>query len=323
MNPRVVPLALGLVVLAGGALAIGLGGSRLTRHDAAPQQKPAAVAAQAEAAQAETAPAQAAPAKLLPGALPGQAFATQPRRVAQAEPTPLPHASDPPASEAPARVDPNAFERIEARPPLSDMYAKPTRKSEAKPVPGQEEWRMTRLFNPVAPAAGRLEVKGHKVALAGIEPMSTEEKCSFNGVSWPCGTVARTAFRQWLRSRAVQCKVPSVAQPEEIHAECYIGRADLSEWLVSNGWARPEAGGPYAEAGDKAKQRQAGIYGAPPKRITMIITPQPSGIPIDPDLLEAAPLESTPDELNQDPEPGFPPPPAAVTPPADPQAPLQ
>lgn len=238
---------------------------------------------------------------------------------------PVPRAGVDEPADKPAGATEQPLERVEPRAPLSDMYSPPTRKSEAKPVKSQEQWRITRLFNPVASAAGRLEVKGHKIALAGIEAVPVEEKCTWNGTEWPCGTVARTAFRQWLRSRAVQCKVPDTALAEEIRADCYIGRADMSDWLISNGWARPETGGPYREAGDKAKNAQVGIYGAPPRRISIIVTPQPSIEPGDTTLLDADPLESTPDELSQEPEAGFSPPVpsdpsgAFPPPPAEPQ----
>lgn len=203
----------------------------------------------------------------------------------------------------PVRVKPDAYERVEPRPPLSDLYGKPTRRSQAKPVPGQDEWRLTRLFNPVAQAAGRLEVQGHKLALTGIDPLEVDETCKWNGSDWPCGTVARTAFRSWLRARAVQCKVPPVALPEEILAECYIGKFDLAEWLVDNGWARSAVGGPYAEIASKAKARHAGIYGGPPRRVSVMLVPQ-----LEEDrsaIISPDPPHSTPDELSEDPQASF------------------
>jgi endonuclease YncB( thermonuclease family) len=298
---KVVPIAAGLACLAAGALAIGWGGAHVT-PPATPQLAPVAELAVATTLQAE-------PSDPVPRPATREVVAREPQQVTQAEPAqsvPLPPASaEPiPSSDTPVRADPNAYERVEPRPPLSDLYGKPTRKSEAKPVPGQEAWRLTRLFNPVAQAAGKLEAKGHKLALIGIEPLDVGEKCSWNGTDWPCGAVARTSFRSWLRARAVQCKVPKVALPEEIQAECYIGRFDLAEWLVDNGWARPASGGPYVEIGDKAKQRHAGIYGAPPKRITVVWNP-PSSELGDTTLLEIDPLESTPDELSEEPAAGL------------------
>jgi endonuclease YncB( thermonuclease family) len=205
------------------------------------------------------------------------------------------------------------LERVEPRAPLSELYATPQTDEKAMPAgdfgagdqANAESWRMTRMFNPVASAAGRIEAKGHKMSLSGLEPLQIGEKCVWNGTDWPCGTVARTAFRSWLRARAVQCKVPSTPLPSEIMVECHIGPADIGEWLVSNGWARAAAGGPYVALGDRAKARNVGIYGAPPKRISVTLAPsgptQAAGVDMN---LEADLPHSTPDELNQDPQPG-------------------
>lgn len=301
---RLLPLAIGVACLGAGAAAIEFGGARLMA-DAGASVAATVVGVENQKAVVSPPPAlrPVAPVVAEPGLT-----------IAQTEPTPV---VPPSTATRPREVTPGAplsapaapLERVEPRAPLSDVYAPPSRKSEAKPVEGQEDWRVTRLFNPVASAAGRLEVKGHKIALTGIEPVPLDEKCNWNGTEWPCGAVARTAFRQWLRSRAVQCKVPDVALAQEIRADCYIGRSDMSDWLISNGWARPETGGPYTEAGDKAKTAGAGIYGAPPRRISVILTPRMPVIePGDTTLLDADPLESTPDELSQEPEVGLAPP---------------
>lgn len=160
------------------------------------------------------------------------------------------------------------------RPPLSELsLALP-------PKPKMpDDWDGTTLFQPVASAAGLIEAKGFSVAIAGVTPVDAGENCTFEGKEWNCGTRARTAFRGFLRSRAVVCDVPPQSERGVIVARCRIGKQDVGEWLVANGWAKAEGGGPYAEAGQKAEADKKGIYGPVPSRIEMTLTPVGSSLP--------------------------------------------
>jgi hypothetical protein len=74
--------------------------------------------------------------------------------------------------------------------------------------------------------------------------------------------------------------VPPEGGRDTIAAQCRIGNQDLGQWLVENGWARAAAGGPYVEAGNKARGDAKGIFGAPPDL---------SGLPAAPTPIEAQP----------------------------------
>lgn len=180
------------------------------------------------------------------------------------DPARAPVAPDAAAQDESRRTDPaTGLERVAPRPPLSDL-ASPQQPERPKPIP-PDRWRPTRLFNPVATAAGMIEAQGHKLALAGVDPVRPDEKCTFEGREWPCGTQARTAFRLWLRARAVSCKVPPEPDRETLVAECDVGKEDPALWLVENGWAKAAASGPYADAGRKAEAGKKGIFGPPPR----------------------------------------------------------
>ncbi|WP_274630141.1 thermonuclease family protein [Arvimicrobium flavum] len=165
----------------------------------------------------------------------------------------------------------SGLERLAPRDPLSELsQALPPGRAKAPPP---DQWKPTRLFNPVAASAGVLEAHGYRVALAGIEPTPVDEMCTFEGAAWACGAQARTAFRAWLRARAVRCVVPPSPDLQLITAECDVGRDDVSSWLASSGWARATAGGPYAEMAATAKADRKGLFGPPPERITVTIGP--------------------------------------------------
>lgn len=200
------------------------------------------------------------------------------------------------------------LERIAPRPPLSDLST-PAPPPPPKAIP-PERWQPQRLFNPTATAAGLIDAKGHKVALQGIDPLPADAQCDWQGRSWNCGIQARTAFRSWLRSRAVMCKLPPVADREAIVAECRVGNEDPSKWLVENGWAKARADGDYAELGAKAEEAKKGQFGAPPSRILPVF-PRPTSPPV---VVETPPPEPEQPSSAPAPVPSAPASPAPVAP---------
>lgn len=187
-----------------------------------------------------------------------------------------------------------AFERIAPRAPLSELAlaAPPKPPKQTKP----EDWKGTPLFQPVAKAAGLIDAKGYSIAVSGIDMVGLEETCTDAGKEWACGQRARTAFRGFLRGRAVVCKVPPENGRDIIAAECRIGKEDIGQWLVENGWARATAAGPYAEAGKQAEADRKGIFGPPPERIKMMLSPGASSLPAPPPaaLQPALPADTAP-----------------------------
>jgi endonuclease YncB( thermonuclease family) len=234
--------------------------------------------------------------------------------VAPESPTPAPENNAAPSTKS------GELERIAPREPLSQLgLALPPKPP--KPV-APEDWKGTPLYQPVASSAGQIEAKGYSIAIAGVEPVPASDECSFEGTSWPCGARARTAFRSWLRGRAVTCTVPPEPDRAVISADCRVGKEDVGAWLVANGWARAATGGPYAEAGEKAQSDKKGIFGPPPARVSVTLSPSttsalPAPLP-PPDESPVIPVE--PQETVPVAPGAFPP---APTPPTGQQAPLQ
>jgi len=192
-------------------------------------------------------------------------------------PTEMPYSGEvvSPAPSAEARqVDPDGFspsrnetaplERVEPRQPLSEMGRASPPAPPPAPVPVDNTAKPVLLYRPVATAAGTIQASGYKIALEGINALPPEETCNSDGTTWPCGMAARTAFRNWLRSRAVECTVPGQPTDELIATECKLGGTDLAEWLVQNGWARAKDGTTMTDAMKKAEEAKLGIFGSPP-----------------------------------------------------------
>lgn len=154
------------------------------------------------------------------------------------------------------QLDITDLERIDPREPLSLLGAPED--------PATRPPRETLLHRPVATAAGTFEAQGHRVSLEGIEIVAPDETCGENGRIWPCGVRARTAFRNYLRGRAISCTVPGTPGEEAAVSRCVIADADPAAWLVSQGWARAVPGGPYEEEQREAMEAGRGIHAAAP-----------------------------------------------------------
>ena len=297
--------AAGLLVM---ALAVSAGGHRLAVSETA-----------IEIDMPEDLPAEDLP----PEGDPAEAGAS----ASEVEPARAPSRAIDPETASPSGPGTGALERVAPRAPLSELSLAAPPSPRTPPVrPGQpnepgetQEWKGEPLFQPVAPAAGEIESKGVSVAISGIEVVRSDETCTDDaGKSWPCGVRARTAFRAFLRNRAVTCAEPE-ANGGPATAQCHIGKQDIGQWLVDNGWARAAAGGPYADAGEKARAAGKGIFGPAPDvsnlppepSITLAPLPDPKGPSSGPSsILDLSGTAATPPGEEATPLQVFPPAPA-------------
>jgi endonuclease YncB( thermonuclease family) len=181
----------------------------------------------------------------------------------------------PVAAEAVAQpqVAPEELVRIEPRQPLS-TFAAPTRKRK----------NHGRLYRPLIHAAGQVSGSGIMVDLAGLVPTGADETCrDAAGTEWPCGARARTAFRSFVRGRAMACDLPEEITEKHYVVTCSIGRQDVGAWLVAHGWARAAPGSDYVEMAEAARAAGKGIFGAAP-----VIEPMPGPEPVQATDLFAA-----------------------------------
>lgn len=191
---------------------------------------------------------------------------TSEKPQAEKAPTDNPHQAQGAASPQIRRVAPGSIdgpditgplERVAPREPLPTATKPLKREPFGPPVP-----QGTLLYRPVAPAAGEIEAGGYTIRLAGIKVMPADRTCSDEaGRAWPCGAMARTAFRAWLRGRSAACDVPS--RPTGITTHCTLDGEDMALWLVRNGWAE-SAGGQYGDAETEAKREKRGMFGLSP-----------------------------------------------------------
>ncbi|MDR9808265.1 thermonuclease family protein [Rhizobium hidalgonense] len=122
------------------------------------------------------------------------------------------------------------------------------------------------LARPAVENAGLLSFGERRLQLAGIVPTPADKICGATGRQWPCGMLAKTALRQLLRNRSINCDLETAEWQETVTTTCRLGAQDLGAWLVENGWAEAAAGSPLAWAAEKARQAGKGLYGDDPRR---------------------------------------------------------
>lgn len=155
--------------------------------------------------------------------------------------------------------------------PLERVAALPQPTPPAEPEPetasgtGSKTVRWRLVFNAVATSAGILQTADTAIVIPGIDTVSADEDCTApSGEIWPCGMVARTAFRNYLQGRALNCHLPDKFGDKSIVAECLLQGQDPATWLIEQGWARTKPGSPFAALAETAKRSNRGIYGRPP-----------------------------------------------------------
>jgi endonuclease YncB( thermonuclease family) len=119
--------------------------------------------------------------------------------------------------------------------------------------------RSARLFNPIVLAAGTFKVRDREIHLAGIHPPAFDELCGEGAAAWPCGRIARTALRNMIRGRAIECEIPAGTDNLPDSVSCIVGGDDIATWLVAQGWAK-RSGDAFEGEERKAREAKLGLW---------------------------------------------------------------
>jgi endonuclease YncB( thermonuclease family) len=170
-------------------------------------------------------------------------------------------ATEPALGEPAASPSPPASEN-----PTPNQTAQSAPAPTEKPPAASDGKGSVELLRPAVENAGVISFGKHRLQIAGVIATPAEKSCGSQGKQWPCGMMAKTALRLYLRNRTVDCDLPSDAWEDMASAACRLGQQDIGTWLVENGWAEAQPGSPLAAAGEKARQAKAGIHGEDPRR---------------------------------------------------------
>ena len=90
------------------------------------------------------------------------------------------------------------------------------------------------------PENGLIQLHGKEILLHGVQIISQNATCKGSNVEWSCGKNAWRELKNKLDSGPVFCKLFSDEQNPERNpemAKCLLKKENLSNWLVSRGWA--------------------------------------------------------------------------------------
>jgi endonuclease YncB( thermonuclease family) len=113
--------------------------------------------------------------------------------------------------------------------------------------------------------AGRIRADGHNLDLYGMELIPRNRICAPEAGRWACGQRAFMAMRGLLEGQSISCSfIAATGSPKAV---CWVGDNDVTQWLLSQGWAELAEGvtdESYVEAAASARRRKAGIWGDGP-----------------------------------------------------------
>jgi endonuclease YncB( thermonuclease family) len=111
-------------------------------------------------------------------------------------------------------------------------------------------------------AGGTIRADGHNLDLYGIQLVLRNRICAPEGARWACGQRAFIAMRRLLEGQSISCSfIAAAGSPKAV---CRVGDTDVTQWLLSQGWAELAEGvtdETYVEAAASARRRKAGIWG--------------------------------------------------------------
>ena len=169
------------------------------------------------------------------------------------------------AATSPAALPAGQQSIAAVQPPAPAPNVAATAKSPAAKTPEPSAPAFQIVAKPAVVAAGILETTRGRVTLKDITPLDPAMRCGQGASQWPCGQLALTQLRRFLRGRSVNCDIADPAWQGDVTARCTLGKEDVAAWLVENGWVRPVAGSPYEKAGQEAEAGKRGVFSPDPR----------------------------------------------------------
>ncbi len=109
-----------------------------------------------------------------------------------------------------------------------------------------------------------IEISGQRIDLYGIDAPELKQLCRTgrHGKAFECGIRAARALRDLIGREEIACRrvVPENTAPPA--AKCAIGRIDLNEQMVLQGWALAarQASSDYVRAEEAARRVREGLW---------------------------------------------------------------
>jgi endonuclease YncB( thermonuclease family) len=82
-----------------------------------------------------------------------------------------------------------------------------------------------------------IEIHGQRIRLHGIDAPESSQPCDLNGKAWRCGQASASALAEHIGRRPVTCEPRDRDRYGRLVAACSVAGANISAWMVREGWA--------------------------------------------------------------------------------------
>lgn len=114
---------------------------------------------------------------------------------------------------------------------------------------------------PLVLAANDIRSGEIAIRLTGIDAPQKDKTCAdprSPDKSWPCGNFAKAALQRLVRARTLSCEGDYLGD-DLFEGRCKVGKTDLSQWLVAQGWAQ-SSGDEFRELMREAREAGKGLW---------------------------------------------------------------
>jgi len=108
-----------------------------------------------------------------------------------------------------------------------------------------------------------IKIEKTKIRLSGIDAPEIKQLCVDKNLNeWHCGKKSKIALINFINNKTIKCIGHKKDRYKRIIGECYLGKQDIQEWMVKNGWAIAyrEYSKKYINAENFAKNNNLGIW---------------------------------------------------------------
>jgi endonuclease YncB( thermonuclease family) len=77
-----------------------------------------------------------------------------------------------------------------------------------------------------------------RIRLEGIDAPEISQTCTRSGgTRWKCGQQSKAALIEKIGKQTVSCTITGTDRYKRSIGTCFVGRLNLNQWMVQNGWS--------------------------------------------------------------------------------------
>jgi endonuclease YncB( thermonuclease family) len=116
--------------------------------------------------------------------------------------------------------------------------------------------------NPLVIDGDTFRIQGRVLQLYGVDAVEVRQSCRYEGIRYPCGTMATAHLVELILGRDVLCTGVDKNRSGELLANCRVDGKELSALMVASGWvlANSKETTLYVSDQERAKESKVGMW---------------------------------------------------------------